>query len=151
MRWMDEETWPDAWAEVDEETERLGDVVETYINAVDERELGAVWWLDGMSRIGVSFTSRVAEHRGALENLVGSENVTVLAAKYSRAELAALMDQIYEALTQGAPLTDASLDEVAGRIEVGVPTLNDEARAYVHRRWPHPAVTVREGRSIVPC
>ena len=75
---MDDETvLPDAWAEVDESTDRSGDALDTYLKGVDERELGGVWWPDGMSRVAVSFTSRVDEHRKALEALVGDSKVVV--------------------------------------------------------------------------
>ena len=150
---MDDETvLPDAWAEVDVSTDRLGDAVDSYLEGVDERELGGVWWLDGMSRVAVSFTSRVDEHRKALEALLGNSKVVVLTATYSEAELSALVDQVGDDMErgQGPPITHVATNVEANRVEVGVPVLSQETRAEVHRRWPHPAVTVTEGMYLRP-
>ena len=135
----------DGQREHDDAPRSFGEKIDAYLKNVDERELGAAWWL-GRHLVAVSFTRRVAQHREALEHLVGRRHVWVRAAEYSGVELRALRDEIEDALFEepGGLLSMVALNEEDGRVSVGVRKLDDHARAYVSQRWPHPAIEVVE-------
>ena len=125
------------------EAEQTFERVSAYVDTVDPQTIGGLWWHDRRRLVvGVSFTTDVERHRDALTRLVGAESVVVSAAEFAEVELQAVADRIGDDMKPGGLVNFVSVNEEAGLVEVGVASLNDDIRAAVHARWPHPAVTV---------